>query len=144
MKTIRPVSITVSSAIDNIEDGMPVGDQERTLITAEGSLTAEDGTVTIRYREDGEDGQHTDCTLIYRDGAVALSRRGSVSVDLMFEVGETCTAVYSVPPYKFDMTVTAKKIRSNLTDRGGELQLIYDMNIGGQDKRVRMYIAAVM
>ena len=144
MKTIRPVSVTVSSVIDNIEDGMPVGEQERTVITAEGSLTNLDGTLTIRYAEDGEGGQHTDCTLIYRDGAVALSRRGSVCVDLMFEVEETCTAVYSVPPYKFDMTVTAKKIRSNLTDRGGELQLIYDMNIGGQDKRVRMYIAAVV
>lgn len=144
MKTITPVSVTVSSAIDNIEDGMPVGDQERTVITADGSLTNEDGVLTIRYAEDGEEGQHTDCTLIYRDGAIALSRRGSVAVDLMFEVGEICTAVYSVPPYKFDMTVTAKKIRSNLTDRGGEIQLIYDMNIGGQDKRVRMYIAAVI
>ena len=144
MKTITPVNVTVSSVIDNLEDGMPVGDQERTLITAPGSLTNDDGIITIRYAEDGEEGQHTDCTLIYRDGAIALSRRGSVSVDLMFEVGETCTAVYSVPPYKFDMTVTAKKIRSSLTDRGGEIQLIYDMNIGGQDKRVRMYIAAVV
>ena len=144
MKTITPVSITVSSAIDNIEDGMPVGDQERTVITAPGSLANEDGTLTIRYAEDGDDGQHTDCTIIYRDGAIALSRRGSVAVDLMFEVGQTVTAVYSVPPYRFDMTVTAKKIRSTLTDRGGEIQLIYDMNIGGQDKRVRMYIAAVV
>lgn len=140
MKSIKPVSITVSSVIDNTENGLPVGEQEKTLITAAGSLTCEDGTLTLKYAEEAE-GQRTDCTLIYRDGGVILSRRGSVVVDLVFEEGEDCNTVYSVPPYRFDMTVRTKKIRATLTENGGELQLIYDMNIGGQDKRVRMYIA---
>ena len=140
MKTIKCVDVTVRSVIDNIEDGLPTGDPERTLITAPGSLTDDGGVLTLQYAEEGE-GQRTDVTLIYRTGGVILSRRGSVVVDLVFEEGEECRTVYSVPPYKFDMTVNTKRIRSTLSGEGGELQLIYDMNIGGQDKRVRMHIS---
>lgn len=140
MKTIKCVNVTVRSVIDNIEDGLPIGDPERTLITAPGSLTDDGGVLTLQYAEEGE-GQRTDVTLIYRTGGVILSRRGSVVVDLVFEEGEECRTVYSVPPYKFDMTVNTKRIRSTLSGEGGELQLIYDMNIGGQDKRVRMHIS---
>ncbi len=123
-----------------MEDGLPVGEPERNLITAPGSLTDEDGIITVKYAEEAE-GQRTDVTLVHRAGGVILSRRGSVVVDLVFEEGEECRTLYSVPPYKFDMTVNTKKIRSTLSGAGGELQLIYDMNIGGQDKRVRMHIS---
>lgn len=141
MKTIKCVSVTVRSVIDNMEDGLPVGEPERTVIAAQGSLTDEDGTLTVKYTEEGEEGQHTDVTLVYRTGGVILSRRGSVVVDLVFEEGEECRTLYSVPPYKFDMTVNTRKIRSTLTGGGGELQLIYDMNVGGQDKRVRLHLS---
>ena len=40
------------------------------------------------------------------------------------------------------MTVRTKKIRSSLSEDGGEVQLIYSMNIGGQEKNVRMKISA--
>ena len=141
MKTIKCVNVTVRSVIDNTEDGLPVGESERTVITAPGSLTDEDGVLTVQYAEIGEDSQRTDVTLIHREGGVILSRRGSVVVDLVFEEGEECHTLYSVPPYKFDMTVITRKIRSTLTAQGGELQLIYDMNVGGQDKRVRLHLS---
>ncbi|MBQ2793537.1 MAG: DUF1934 domain-containing protein [Clostridia bacterium] len=141
MKTIKCVSVTVRSVIDNTENGLPVGDPERTVIAAVGSLSDEDGVLTVRYAEEGEDGQRTDVTLVKREGGVILSRRGSVVVDLVFEEGKECRTVYSVPPYKFDMTVNTKKIRSTLCGSGGELQLIYDMNVGGQKKRVRLHLS---
>ena len=140
MKTIKCVNVTVRSVIDNVENGLSVGDPEINLISASGSLTAEDDVLTLMYAEEAE-GQRTDVTLSYRNGGVILSRRGSVVVDLVFEEGEECRTVYSVPPYKFDMTVDTRRIRSTLSPDGGELQLIYNMNIGGQDKRVRMHIS---
>ena len=142
MKTIKCVNVTVRSVIDNVENGLSVGDPEVTVISASGSLTAEGDVLTLQYAEEGE-GQRTDVTLSYRNGGIILSRRGSVVVDLVFEEGEECRTVYSVPPYKFDMTVDTRRIRSTLSEDGGELQLIYNMNIGGQDKRVRMHISVV-
>ena len=142
MKTIKCVNVTVRSVIDNVENGLSVGDPEVTVISASGSLTAEGDVLTLQYAEEGE-GQRTDVTLSYRNGGIILSRRGSVVVDLVFEEGEECRSVYSVPPYKFDMTVDTRRIRSTLSEDGGELQLIYNMNIGGQDKRVRMHISVV-
>ena len=142
MKTIKCVNVTVRSVIDNVENGLSVGDPEVTVISASGSLTAEGDVLTLQYAEEGE-GQRPDVTLSYRNGGIILSRRGSVVVDLVFEEGEECRSVYSVPPYKFDMTVDTRRIRSTLSEDGGELQLIYNMNIGGQDKRVRMHISVV-
>jgi len=140
MKSIKAVSITVRSVIDNLEDGLAVGDPEITVITSSGSLAAADGIYILKYSEKGEDSV-TDCVLTVRAEGVSLSRRGAVVCDILFEEGEVCRTLYSVPPYKFDMTVKTRRIRSSLTDKGGELQLIYSMNIGGQDKDVRMRIA---
>lgn len=140
MKTVKCVEVTVRSVIDNLEGGLPVGDPEITVITARGSLTAEGEALSLKYREtEGE--QYTDCELRLYSHGISLSRRGAVVCDLLFSEGEECSTVYSVPPYKFDMTVLAKRIRGSITDGGGELSLLYSMNIGGQDKSVRMKIA---
>ena len=61
---------------------------------------------------------------------------------MRFSDGETFNTLYCVGPYSFDMTVRTKRIRNSLTVDGGELQLIYSMNVGGQEKNVRMRISA--
>ena len=140
MKIIKSAEITVRSVIDNLEDGLAVGEPEITVITSRGSLTCSDGAYMLKYTERAEESV-TECELRISGAGVSLSRRGSVVCDLLFEEGERCNTVYSVPPYKFDMTVRTRKIRSSLGESGGEVQLIYSMNIGGQDKDVRMRIA---
>ena len=57
-----------------------------------------------------------------------------------FADGVVHKSEYSVPPYTFDTVITTKKVRNNLTRAGGRLDLYYEMNIGGQDKKVRMKI----
>ena len=141
MKAIKPVTVTVHSVIDNLEDGLPVGEPEINTFSVPGSLADDGERLTLRYGEDGEDGQHTDCLLCLTADGVMLTRRGSVVVDLLFAEGEECHALYAVPPYKFDMTVRTRRIRRTLSYEGGELQLIYSMNVGGQDKDVRMRIS---
>ena len=77
-----------------------------------------------------------------RGETVSIQRRGASESSMLLEIGKKQTSVYKVPPYSFDMTVRTKKIRNSLTEAGGELQLIYSMNVGGQEKSVRMKITA--
>lgn len=134
--------LTVHSVIDNLTDaGLPDGDPEINIFTTDGTLKF-DGTLTeLKYTEKNDE-YTTHCTLSIAKDKVFLSRKGAVDCNIIFEEGKRYDCLYRVPPYSFDMSVLTAKIRNSLSDDGGELQLIYSMNIGGQDKKVRMKIRA--
>lgn len=131
--------LTTHSVIDNLtETGLADGDPEIYITTQPAELRAAGDILHLTYTE-SEGEARTDCHLtLYPDGKVSLSRRGAVVCDILFDEEEVCNTLYSIPPYKFDMTVSTRRIRSTLTPSGGEVQLLYSMNVGGQDKSVRM------
>lgn len=131
--------LSTHSVIENLNDaGLTDGEPEIYISTQHAELRAENGALHLCYTEkDGEN--KTDCHLtLYQDGRVSLSRRGAVVSDILFEEGQICNTVYGIPPYRFDMSVKTKRIRTTLTEAGGELRLLYSMNVGGQQKNVRM------
>ena len=136
------LTLTVNSVIDNLDDaGLPDGDPEINIFTTVGDLTVSDKGMKLSFTEDCE-GQKTVTTLFVINDKVTLGKRGAIESDITFHEGEIYKTVYKVGPYAFDMTVDTKRIRCNMTRLGGELQLIYSMNVGGQDKNVRMKITA--
>lgn len=135
------MDVTVNSVIDNLGDtGLPEGDPEISIFTTDGILTAGDG-MTLTFTEES-DGQSATSRLKITDGGVHLTKSGAINSDMRFAEGESFDTLYKVGPYAFDMTVKTKRIRCDLTENGGTLQLIYSMNIGGQEKNVRMKISA--
>ena len=142
MAFIYELEYTVHSVIENLDDNGAVdGEPEVNLITVDGFLKSDGESLLITYAEMSEGGRIlTDMTV--SEGEVKLARRGAVMFDATFREGESMTTVYSIPPYSFDATLTTKKIRSELTKDGGVLRLHYGMNIGGQEKAVRMKITA--
>ena len=97
------------------------------------------GLMRLSYEETSEGGPiKSDITIA--DGHVRVRRTGAIESDFMFAEGEVTKSLYKIPPYSFDTSITTKKIRNNLTRSGGKLTIIYDMNVGGADKNVRMTI----
>ena len=134
--------LTINSVIDNLSDvGLPDGDPEINIFTTDGIIRQNGDEFTIDYIEKNED-YKTYCTLVARGEIVKLSRKGAVDCDVLFDTATPCDCIYRVPPYAFDMSVRTIRVRNSLSENGGELQLIYAMNIGGQDKKVRMSIKA--
>ena len=134
--------LTVNSVIDNLDDaGLPDGEPEINIFTTEGSLLIAEKGKRISFTEESE-GQKTTSTLYVTDDKVVLHKRGDVESDMTFREGEEVKTIYRVGPYSFDMVVRTKRIRNSLTDEGGELALLYSMNVGGQEKNVRMKISA--
>ena len=135
------VSFTINSVIDNLDDfGAPTSEPEISSTTANGEITLECGTVTMFYKEKNEAVVTSTKIEIKEDGSVMLRRMGGIVSDMLFIEGKETKTLYQIPPYKFDMTLTTKKIRSNLSSECGELQLIYSMNVGGGQKNARMKI----
>ena len=141
MAFIYECSIKIHSVIDNLDElGLPEGDPEINIITTDGFLKAKDGLICLDYKEVSEENKTLVSLSVDEGGRVELSRRGAVVCDMIFAEGEEHCCLYQIPPYSFDMTLKTKKVRTTLSRSGGELQLIYSMNVGGQDKNVRMKI----
>jgi uncharacterized beta-barrel protein YwiB (DUF1934 family) len=134
--------LTVNSVIDNLDDaGIPDGEPEINIFTTDGTLSQNKDGYLLSFTEE-QDGGKARTDLYVTEGLVRLVKTGSITSEMRFSDGETFNTLYCVGPYSFDMTVRTKRIRNSLTEHGGELQLIYSMNVGGQEKDVRMKITA--
>ena len=134
MSVFKRAKFQISSVIENIEDG----ESERSFSEAVGSMRI-DGDVHLSYTEHTDGGDvHTS---IQQSGStVTVNRSGAISSLLVFNEGEHFSGIYSVPPYKFDMSVYARKVRCDIVEHGGTVRLIYDMEIGGAKKACIMKI----
>ena len=140
MPTIKEVKIKIESIIDNLDSaGLPEGDSEKNLSEAIGFLRFDNGNATITYSEDGEGG-HLESEIICDGGHVVVKRSGAIESCLDFKEGERSFSIYSVPPYKFDSEIFTKRIRADVNEDGGKIDLFYTMKIGGADKSARMKI----
>lgn len=134
--------LTVNSVIDNLSDaGLPDADPEINIFTTEGTLTSIEGGLLLSFTEEQDGGSAKTDLYVYPD-SVRLLKSGAITSEMRFAEGEVFKTMYCVGPYSFDMIVRTKRIRNSLTDAGGELQLIYTMNVGGQEKNVRMKITS--
>ena len=141
MAFVKEVTLLVKSTIENIEDGIVDHDlDEVSESTVSGFMKPVEDGFFITYSESGEDGR-TVCDITVVGSTVRVRRVGTVVSDLLFEVGVEHTSIYEVPPYKFDMSVEATKIRNSLALGSGVLDLFYKMNVGGATKKVRLKIA---
>lgn len=140
MTVINEVKIKIESVIENLDaSGFPEGDAERSISECEGFLRYCDGEAVITYSESGEGGS-VSSEIKYRDKEASVKRTGAIESELYFKEGVTHSSLYSIPPYKFDASVTTRKIRASLTEFGGTLDLFYNMKIGGAEKSARMKI----
>ena len=134
--------LTVNSVIDNLNDaGMPDGEPEINIFTTDGTISSTEDGYLLSFTEE-QDGGKAHTALYVKEGAVRLVKSGAITSEMRFSEGEIFNTLYCVGPYSFDMTVRTRRIRNTLTTDGGELQLIYSMNVGGQEKSVRMKISA--
>ena len=135
--------IKISSVIDNLSpEGLPEGDPERTESISDGKYFFSDKGIKIVY-EEKQNGEVITHKILSSMETVRVCASGAVSSDMIFSVDKPHKSLYSVGPYSFDMEVTAKKIRFDFCDEGGTLDLLYDMNVGGQNKRTRMKITVI-
>ena len=140
MKRIIEVNIRITSVIEDIDStGMTVGDAERTENSVEGFLHLYDGGALLTYSEESEGGR-TDSEIELTENDVRVRRKGAIESELVFSEGGAHTSIYKIPPYAFEATVTTKKIRRNLTEDGGRIDLFYVMSIGGADRSARMNV----
>ena len=134
------VKIITESVICELSDAGITESSDRTTSESLGQLTKTDTGFSLSYDEQiGEEGSEpTSTEIIYSSNAILLKRRGAVKCDFEFREGEGFTTLYTVTPYSFDTGIYTRRIRGALSENGGVVSILYDMEIGGAKKNVRM------
>ena len=137
---IKEVKIKIESVIQNLDAvGLADGDPEKSVSEAVGYYHYDEDKILITYCEERE-GTRLTSEILVSDGSVRVRRSGAIVSDMEIKEGFTDRSVYSVPPYKFDMEVVGRRVRLELCEDGGTIDLRYSMKIGGAEKSAGMKI----
>ena len=137
---IIKVKIKIESTIENLDSaGLVDGDAERSVSEVSGTYRYGEGEAFLNFNEESEGGRvHTEITCL--GGSVTVRRDGAIDSYMRFSEGENHRSIYTIAPYQFESTVTAKRVRLELSADGGTIDLLYNMKIGGAEKNARMKI----
>ena len=103
-------------------------ESSETLLDTEAEyFTDEYGDRVISYEETEATGMEGSVTEIHvaPDGTVSIIRTGFFQTHLVMQMGKKYFCNYETPFGEFTVGVSAKKIRSHLTEDGGTLELHY-------------------
>lgn len=139
MNTV-PAKIKIESYIENLDSrGLVEGDGERSVSCPRGKYGYLDGKAIISYGEESEGGRIESEVQLLGE-TVRVKRSGAIESIFVFREGECTHSLYKIPPYSFETEIKTRRIRVSLDERGGTLELFYNMKIGGTDKNARMKI----
>ncbi len=122
---MKDVIISIRGLQGAAEDG-----SEIELVT-DGKYDFRDGTATFHYMESeltGLEGTRTE--FLVQDGAVTVTRTGTVVMQMLFVEGEKHYFVYETPMGNMGMGLWTQSIRSALGENGGELSVRYMVDFG--------------
>ena len=111
-------------------------DQEPDVIelVTEGTMEYRDGGWDICYEESeltGLEGVTT--TFRLEPGQVLLQRTGKLRSEMLFREGVSHDSLYQMDFGALMLTVCAKQIQANVSSQGGEVDLVYSIQIEGME-----------
>lgn len=134
------VKITVRSTVINAGD--PEAERSDESYIGYMRYSEGEGVIRLQYKHRA-DGASTETVIEPQGSALMLRRRGAIDSNMLFELGVSHHSLYKIPPYSFDMALTARRIDYDLTPLGGTVALDYHMNVGGCEKECSMRLTAV-
>lgn len=105
-------------------------DPDATELMTEGTLELSEEGLTLRYHESALTGMEgTVTTFAVKGPRVTLTRSGSVNSQMVFEEGRQHTSLYETPYGELSVDIQTSRLRHNLTERGGVLEIKYSIAV---------------
>ena len=120
-------------AIISIVSNASMEDGEKIEVVSPGKYIKLDDGFKAIYEEteiSGMDGTTTSLTI--KDGEVILLREGTTNTKMVFNEKEPSVSLYSTPYGTLEISINTKKLKVDMNDDGGELNIDYDMIVMGQ------------
>ena len=105
------------------------GPDEMELVT-EGRMICNDKGVLVSYQETELTGLQGTTTMLRINGPVfTLLREGTVNSQMVFEEGRRHLTMYSTPYGALTMGVNTRKMKVDLDETGGEIEIDYALEV---------------
>lgn len=118
--------ITVDSAIFSEEE-------DTISVVTPGDFTQTDYGFKVQYDETKISGMEgTKTTILIRKDSFDLIREGTTETKMEFENNKTTTSLYKTPYGIMDIRIDTRKLKINVDEKGGNINTIYILEIGGQ------------
>ena len=130
MTSIENRSLPVLLSIRGEQDFDGV-DPDATELMTEGTMELSEEGLTLRYHESALTGMEGTVTTFTVEGPrVTLTRSGSVNSQMIFEEGRQHTSLYETPFGELSVDIQTSRLRHNLTERGGVMEIRYSIAVG--------------
>lgn len=106
------------------------GESSDTTMTVFGNMESQNNGYRVTYIEQSGELEGCLTEVIFEDDtpSVAIRRRGPSEMELLLEKGKRHNCVYSIPEGNLVMGVDTRRINSDMDDKGGTLDLVYDID----------------
>ena len=99
-------------------------------LVTEGTLEYAAGVWTLQYEESALTGlEGVTTTFTVEEGKITLTRTGKLNSQMVFCEGVRHDSLYQMDFGALLLTVCAKQIEANISDRGGVVDLVYSIEI---------------
>lgn len=105
-------------------------EEESSELVTEGLLRREAGGYSLSYQESEVTGLGSTLTTFQVEGdCVTLLRVGEVNSQMVFQEGRRHMSLYQTPYGSMAIGISTRRLRANLDDKGGEIELDYNIEI---------------
>ncbi len=103
---------------------------EVTELVTEGTMNTDGTNVTLVYQESELTGlEGTQTTIQVQPESVTILRQGEVNSQMVFQPGRRHLSLYNTPYGALTMGVNTKKMKVNLDETGGSIEIDYHIEI---------------
>lgn len=103
---------------------------DATELMTEGVMEMTPEGVVLSYEESAITGMEgTTTTFAVQGPRVILTRGGEVNSQMIFEEGRQHTSLYETPLGELTVDIQTSRLRHNLTDRGGVMEIRYSIAV---------------
>ena len=105
-------------------------DEESVELVTEGLLRPECGGYTLSYQESEVTGMAgTLTTFQIEKDCITLIRAGEVNSQMVFQEGRRHLSMYETPYGQLALGVNTRRMRADLNDKGGDIEIDYNIEI---------------
>ena len=125
------------------------GEKDRTKFTAPGEFFEENGVKIVRYKEFSTESKTNDdyylnTIKIFNDSKVSVAREGSHTTRLFLEKDKLHRCHFRTPMGDLMFDVMCTRLNDSLNDKGGELDVAYNLDINGHALSRNRFVITVL
>lgn len=123
-----PVLVSLQSCARR-DDG---SEEPISLLTA-GTLSLDDDAAVLTYQENLDENIPPQTVVITaKDDMITMHREGDYNTQMVFHQGQRYEGEYHTPYGTMDMAIFCTRLHYDLSENGGTLSLMYQLDLNGQ------------